>query len=199
MQAYPRFRRSGALAVLSAVLLLGHGNNAVGQEHGRWHGEIHRFHDHDLPSWRMGRWWNGWHDGRDGWWWIANGVWYWYPRPVYPYPDPYSPPMVAPAPVGQMWYYCQNPPGYYPYVANCMMPWQMVQPSAGPPAAPAPMAAPTIPAPTIPPAAGNMIPGGAGGSQCREFQQTVMVDGRSEQIYGTACRQPDGTWKVIGQ
>ncbi len=33
---------------------------------------------------------------------------------------------------------------------------------------------------------------------CREFQQTIYVDGRAEQAYGTACKQADGTWKVIG-
>ncbi len=35
------------------------------------------------------------------------------------------------------------------------------------------------------------------GEQCREFQQTVSIDGRSERAYGTACRQPDGSWKII--
>ena len=38
----------------------------------------------------------------------------------------------------------------------------------------------------------------ATGSYCREFQQTVTIGGKAEQAYGTACRQPDGTWKVIG-
>ncbi|MEQ9639412.1 MAG: RT0821/Lpp0805 family surface protein [Alphaproteobacteria bacterium] len=35
------------------------------------------------------------------------------------------------------------------------------------------------------------------GQYCREFQQTVTVGGREESAYGTACRQPDGTWKVV--
>lgn len=35
------------------------------------------------------------------------------------------------------------------------------------------------------------------GNYCREFQQTVSIGGRSEQAYGTACRQPDGTWRII--
>lgn len=35
------------------------------------------------------------------------------------------------------------------------------------------------------------------GGYCREYQQSVNVSGRSQQGYGTACRQPDGTWKVI--
>jgi surface antigen len=32
---------------------------------------------------------------------------------------------------------------------------------------------------------------------CREFTNTVYVGGRSEQAYGTACRQSDGSWKII--
>ncbi len=34
------------------------------------------------------------------------------------------------------------------------------------------------------------------GQYCREFQQTITVGGQPQQSYGTACRQPDGTWKV---
>lgn len=34
------------------------------------------------------------------------------------------------------------------------------------------------------------------GRYCREFQQTVMIGGRTEQAYGTACQQPDGSWQV---
>lgn len=36
----------------------------------------------------------------------------------------------------------------------------------------------------------------AGGQYCREFQQTVTVGGKTESAFGTACRQPDGSWKV---
>ncbi len=35
------------------------------------------------------------------------------------------------------------------------------------------------------------------GQYCREYQQSITVAGRSEQAYGTACRQADGSWKVI--
>ena len=35
------------------------------------------------------------------------------------------------------------------------------------------------------------------GAYCREFQQTVTIGGKTESAYGTACRQPDGTWKVV--
>ncbi len=35
------------------------------------------------------------------------------------------------------------------------------------------------------------------GRQCREFQQTITVGGRSERAYGTACLQPDGAWEIV--
>lgn len=35
------------------------------------------------------------------------------------------------------------------------------------------------------------------GQYCREYQQTVEIGGKSEQAYGTACRQPDGTWQIV--
>jgi surface antigen len=38
---------------------------------------------------------------------------------------------------------------------------------------------------------------GASGQHCREFQQTVTVGGKTEEAYGTACRQPDGSWKIV--
>ncbi|MFQ5534932.1 MAG: RT0821/Lpp0805 family surface protein [Sphingomonadales bacterium] len=35
------------------------------------------------------------------------------------------------------------------------------------------------------------------GRDCREFQQTVTVDGETVTGYGTACRQDDGTWRIV--
>ena len=35
------------------------------------------------------------------------------------------------------------------------------------------------------------------GQLCREYQSTGWVGGRQSQIYGTACLQPDGAWRVI--
>lgn len=35
------------------------------------------------------------------------------------------------------------------------------------------------------------------GQNCREFETTVTVDGAEETAYGTACRQPDGSWKIV--
>lgn len=36
------------------------------------------------------------------------------------------------------------------------------------------------------------------GNFCREFQQTVTIGGRPENSFGTACRQPDGSWRIVG-
>ena len=35
------------------------------------------------------------------------------------------------------------------------------------------------------------------GRTCREFQQTVIIGGREEQSYGTACRDGNGDWKIV--
>lgn len=35
------------------------------------------------------------------------------------------------------------------------------------------------------------------GSYCREYQQTITVGGKTENAYGKACRQHDGTWKIV--
>lgn len=35
------------------------------------------------------------------------------------------------------------------------------------------------------------------GQYCREYRQTIVVGGQQEEAYGTACRQPDGTWKIV--
>lgn len=36
------------------------------------------------------------------------------------------------------------------------------------------------------------------GNYCREFNQTIVVGGQSQKAFGTACRQPDGSWKITG-
>lgn len=35
------------------------------------------------------------------------------------------------------------------------------------------------------------------GRVCREFQTTVVVGGKSQEAYGTACQQSDGSWRII--
>lgn len=38
----------------------------------------------------------------------------------------------------------------------------------------------------------------SGGEYCREFQQEIQIAGQKETAYGTACRQTDGNWKIVG-
>lgn len=38
---------------------------------------------------------------------------------------------------------------------------------------------------------------GAAGEYCREYQTTVSIGGRLQEMYGTTCRQPDGTWRIV--
>jgi len=277
---------TGTLAV--SVALVGLIGQAQAQ-HREWHAGPHPYREHDIERWHHGSWWRGWHEGREGWWWIVGGVWYWYPAPVYPYPDPYRPPVAVAPPGGQFYYYCPNPPGYYPAVPACPSPWQMV------PAAPPPQAVPVQPMPAPPPmgptgqvmpspgidkttggtvigavggavagaqfghgtgklaatAAGTLLgaflghevgqsldradvvaannaelsarqapmgqsiawnnPGNghsgtiipvrdgtdSSGNYCREFQQNIVVAGQAAAAYGTSCRQPDGSWKIV--
>lgn len=252
-------------------------------EHGR--GGDHWRHEGIPDHWRGGRWERSWHDGRLGWWWVVGPSWYYYPTPVYPYPEPpvvvVTPPPAAQTP-SQYFYYCPNPRGYYPAVPQCFAGWQLVP--AGVYAPPPVVAAPPPPPP--PAASGGIdkatggtvlgaIGGGLAGSQighgsgkvaataagvllgalvghevgasldkadraeaaraeqaaygapigqpiawnnpesghsgtvtalrdgqdqsgnyCREFQQTIVVNGKNEQATGTACRQADGSWKL---
>lgn len=118
-----------------------------------WHGgDIRHFEARDMHHWRKGYWHQGHHQGRHGWWWVVRGTWYFYPQPVYPYPDPFRPPILvepvptpavvvqvpvpvqvqpapvqaAPAPQQQFWYYCEPSRSYYPYVATCPSGWRTV-------------------------------------------------------------------------
>jgi hypothetical protein len=99
--------------------------------HGRDYGH---FDAHERDVWRGGGWRHDWHDGRYAWWWVLGNSWYFYPEPIYPFPS-YVPPAIVvqqppPVPTGlppaQFWYFCDNPKGYYPYVASCSVPWRQV-------------------------------------------------------------------------
>jgi len=83
-----------------------------------------------------GYWWHGIHDGQAGWWWVAGGVWYFYPAPVTPSPGPYAGPAIGATPPSYQW--CANPPGYFPQVQSCNVPWQVVPAGTVPPKAPVP-------------------------------------------------------------
>jgi hypothetical protein len=88
----------------------------------------------DRAAWQHGEWRHTWHDGHYGWWWFVGNSWFFYPAPIYPYPlyigslyyydyyDQYGAP-------DYYWYYCEDPPGYYPYVQQCNGPWEPVPPS----------------------------------------------------------------------
>ena len=124
---------------------------AVRERHEFHERDVRRFDAIELGHWRGGQWRNSCFGGRCGWWWFAGGQWYFYERPVYPYPlvvsevtfvepvpapvyvapappvyvaPPPPPPPVRPASAPlpappQMYYYCDNPPGYYPTVPSC--------------------------------------------------------------------------------
>ena len=96
-------------------------------------GPVGHFGARDLATWRAGYWWHGWRGGRVGWWWFAGGFWYWFAAPVYPYPGYVSDYYVGggnPAPGAVAWW-CDDPPGYYPYVQGCWR-WRPAPPSYAP-------------------------------------------------------------------
>jgi surface antigen len=35
------------------------------------------------------------------------------------------------------------------------------------------------------------------GAYCREYSQEIRIDGQIQESYGTACLQPDGSWRVV--
>ena len=37
------------------------------------------------------------------------------------------------------------------------------------------------------------------GTPCREYTVDARIGGRPEQVYGTACRQADGSWRVASE
>lgn len=83
--------------------------------------------------WDHGYWHHGWYGGRMGWWWVVGPSWHYYEYPFYPYWGSYSSRVVVveqPAPTGPpptaYWYWCDEPKGYYPYVAQCAGGWTPV-------------------------------------------------------------------------
>lgn len=136
------------LLLAPALVLLA--QPAIADRDGRdRHGGGPRFERHEPAHWREGHWRHGVHGGRIGWWWVTGGLWNFYSAPIYPFPDPYGPPVVvqqaAPTvmiqqpppdvvpPTGQSapqsvqyWYYCPTSQAYYPYVGTCSVDWQLV-------------------------------------------------------------------------
>ena len=115
-----------ALTVVTAMLAVAPFSAAAHHPGGFRGHDIGHFGGHDMRVWRGGHWFHGWHGERFGWWWRFGGPWYLYPTPIYPYPDPYIPPVVVGPPPVATWYHCDNPEGYYPYVATCNGDWRPV-------------------------------------------------------------------------
>ena len=133
--------RSVFLAVVLAAVAIVAGNVASAHwvGYGGWYG--------------YRGYWGGYYGPRVGvylgspWYWgtpYAAAPWYGYAYP-YPYAAPawrYAPPIdyshavppteyverPAQAAPGGRWYYCVDPPGYYPHVSRCLSPWIGVAP-----------------------------------------------------------------------
>jgi hypothetical protein len=86
-------------------------------------------------------------------------------------------PLFGPAYAAPAYY----PPVYYP------APYAYAPAYAPPPPAPAYYAPPQSYAPAGAPAS----------SQCREYNTTTVIGGTPQQTVGTACLQPDGTWRIV--
>lgn len=35
------------------------------------------------------------------------------------------------------------------------------------------------------------------GQYCRDYTQSIVIDGKAEEAKGTACREDDGTWRIV--
>ncbi len=99
--------------------------------------------------------------------------------------------------IGTGWY---GGPGYYPgyygprygYPAYYYPPPAVVVAPPPPPAVVYQQPAPTYyVAPQQAPAMVQQQP------YCREYQKTVIIGGQPQPGFGTACMQPDGSWKAI--
>ena len=97
--------------------------------------------------------------------------------PGYYYP-PYPPP----------------PPPFYPPLAYYPPPGPYPPPASQTPAGYTPSAATQAPSITY---TSRRPWTDASGRQCREYQTTRDIQGRATKVYGTACRDPDGQWRII--
>jgi hypothetical protein len=137
-----------------------HGGAAPTQfDRGRFYGRDYaHFTPREVTLWHGGAWRHEFHDGRYGWWYAVDGIWYFYNEPIYPYPtfvpdvvyipeEEYAPPVYVDTPpepespeqydepddqpASYYYYFCQDTQTYYPYVTSCASPWQPV-PAAPP-------------------------------------------------------------------
>lgn len=111
-----------------------------------------------------------WHD-RPHYWQGARVV-IWQPAPVYRAYPAYRPYPVYPA-----------YPAYPPYAVPA------------PVYVPAPVVA-QAPAVQAAPMRDFQDPSGR---YCREYQRIAVINGQQQQIYGTACMMPDGSWQIVSE
>jgi hypothetical protein len=99
--------------------------------------DVHYFNAHEWHEWRGGYWHRDYYDGRFGWWYDVDGVYYPYATPIYPFPlyvapllveevpaEP-PPPPTAPVlpPLPHAAYHCASPDGFFPSIQNCDSGW----------------------------------------------------------------------------
>ncbi len=91
-------------------------------------------------------------------------------------PGYYYPPPAYAYPYG----YAPAYPGYYP---------------PGPAAQPVP--APAYQAPAAQAPAVQAPAQGYSTDNCRDYSSTQTIDGQPQAVTGTACQQPDGSWRIV--
>ncbi len=86
------------------------------------------------------------------------------------------------------------PPPYYAYPPAYYYPPPVVY--APPPVVYAPPVV-AAPAPAISANPASAPYTATNGQTCREYQTTVTVNGQPQDTHGTACLEPDGTWRIV--
>src|SRR5581483_6364449 len=84
--------------------------------------------------------------------------------------------------------YAPPPPVYYPPPAYYAPPPPPPAYYTPPPASGGPAPGYTAPPPAAP---------SASTQNCREYTSTTSIGGQNQPVHGTACLQPDGTWKIM--
>jgi len=101
--------------------------------------DVRYFNEHEWGRWRGGYWNHDYYDGRFGWWFAVDGIYYPYAAPIYPYPlevaplvyndVPSDPPPVGIAPLPALphaAYHCANPSGFFPALSACETGWTVL-------------------------------------------------------------------------
>jgi hypothetical protein len=96
------------------------------------------------------------------------------------------------------WGYPYYPAYYYPpyYPQTYYAPSTVTY--AAPPPAPVTYAAPAYVDPTIIADQASPVFTDSLGRTCRQYQTTSVIGGYAQRVQGTACLQPDGSWRVAG-